>query len=100
VELRNVAEKTRGVVFCSTPHFGSPMAGVKSGKHILLPTVEIIELMTGSEVLHRIDNSFQSLAKKYDYKILSFGELCPTLGSVGISRKLVPVESSGERSLK
>jgi hypothetical protein len=49
-----------------------------------------------SEELKLINETFKTLMNKYRYHIVSFGELCPTLGSVGVSAKLVTIDSSGE----
>ena len=43
-----MCENTKGVLFYSTPHKGSPLAAISSqARHLLLPSVEVEELSQG-----------------------------------------------------
>jgi len=52
-ELNKISQQTRGVVFCSVPHFGTHMAVLnKVRRWLLLPTEEIDELSNGKYEKH------------------------------------------------
>jgi len=47
-EERNLVEKTKGIVFFSTPHRGSRLAAMSHARRILIwPTIEVQELQQG-----------------------------------------------------
>lgn len=48
-EEKRISESTKGVVFCSVPHRGSQIAAMNvTGKMLLLPTLEVTELSSGT----------------------------------------------------
>ena len=48
-DSRKLMAHTRGVLFYSTPHIGTPMAGLGgNAKYLLLPSVEVQELKHGT----------------------------------------------------
>ena len=48
-ERQKLVDRTRGVLFYSTPHLGTPSAGLWSNaKYLLLPSVEVQELKQGT----------------------------------------------------
>ena len=47
-ERQKLVDRTRGVLFYSTPHLGTPSAGLwNNAKYLLLPSVEVQELKQG-----------------------------------------------------
>ena len=48
-ERQKLVNRTRGILFYSTPHLGTPSAGLWSNaKYLLLPSVEVQELKQGT----------------------------------------------------
>lgn len=70
----------RGVVFYSTPHFGSKLAGYASNpmlSKVLSPSTDVTELNDKASHLPRLNAEFLSIAKRYDLPVLSFYEKKP-----------------------
>ncbi|XP_063933889.1 protein SERAC1-like [Zophobas morio] len=90
---RELAEHTRGVVFYSTPHFGSPVADQVFSKlrYIIFPSVEVDELRSNSPYLLKLHSRFSKLK---NIKSFSLGELKATNITWAINAVIVPVESS------
>ena len=58
-ELENIAEKTHGVIFFSTPHHGSSLAAAsQQAKMLLYPSVEVKELVQGKSYVVECDCLF------------------------------------------
>lgn len=92
--LRRLAEKTKGVVFYSTPHFGSQIAKMNSVmKYFFFPSVEVQELEMDSPTLLDLNNFFKEFVVKFGTKVISFGEAIPCR-QLGMDFTFVPVESS------
>jgi len=92
--LRRLAEKTKGVVFYSTPHFGSQIAKMNSVlKYFFFPSVEVQELEMDSPTLLDLNNYFKEFVVKFGTKVVSFGEAIPCR-QLGMDFTFVPVESS------
>jgi len=92
--LRRLAEKTKGVVFYSTPHFGSQIAKMNSlFKYFFFPSVEVQELELDSPALLDLNTYFKQFVAKFGTKVISFGEAIPTR-QLGIDLTFVPSNSS------
>ena len=47
-KCQKLVDRTRGVVFYSTPHLGAPLAGLgNNAKYLMLPSVEVQALSYG-----------------------------------------------------
>jgi len=94
--LKNLTQNTKGVVFYSTPHDGSQIASLGNGiiRHFFFPSVEVQELEFNNPNLHALNMNFKEFVRKFQTKVISFGEQLPTL-NFGITDKVVvPSESS------
>ncbi|XP_064631236.1 protein SERAC1-like isoform X2 [Lineus longissimus] len=94
-EMKQLISRTLGVVFYSTPHYGTPLAAITTqAKLVLNPSIEVKELSQGSNMLHELHEQFKYVVSRYDIPILSFGETQKM--DVGLNLKLliVPPESS------
>lgn len=72
--------KTKGIVFYSTPHFGSKTAAQSlSGRYRLLlaPSIEVQELNENSPSLLKLHGEFATLVERLKIPILSFSETLP-----------------------
>ena len=70
----------RGVVFYSTPHFGSKLAGYASNpmiSKVLSPSTDVAELNNKASHLPRLKPEFLTVAKRHDLPVLSFYEKKP-----------------------
>ncbi|XP_002733941.1 protein SERAC1-like [Saccoglossus kowalevskii] len=94
-DFKTLSDKTRGVVFYSTPHKGSPLAAYsQQAKYLLYPSVEVNELSPESTSLEEQHRQFFSFAKERKIRCLSFGETEPTNIGLGIKLLIVPPESA------
>jgi len=92
--LKMFAQKTKGVVFYSTPHFGSHIAKMNSVfKYFFFPSIEVQELEIDNPFLLELNNSFKSFVEKFRTKVVSFGEAIPCR-QFGLDLTFVPLESS------
>ncbi|XP_077992162.1 protein SERAC1-like [Glandiceps talaboti] len=92
-DFKKFADQTRGVVFYSTPHQGSPLAAYSQQAKILLyPSVEVEELSPDSSTLTEQHAKFRDFVKKRKLPCLSFGETEAT--NIGLGLKLVIVPGS------
>jgi len=77
-KYRHIASNFEGVVFYSTPHFGSLLAkSFEKLKTVLWLTIEVVELITGSQFLSSMNNEF---AEHFGNTrtIINFGEMKET----------------------
>ena len=81
-ELNNDNEfikNTKGIVFYSTPHNGSQVAKLNAGSKLLFfPSTEVQDLEANSPALDILHQTFLELAKRFQMKVVSFGETVPT----------------------
>lgn len=93
-ELQRFYENTKGVVFYSTPHRGTHIAKMNSVvKYFFFPSVEVQELEIDSPALLELNTYFQDFVKKFQTRVISFGETIPTR-HLGVDITFVPQESS------
>ena len=92
-----IITNTKGVVFFSTPHFGSWIASTSwniFGQRLH----NTIHVLRPSEYLRELNNFFVQLCKKQDVPVLSFCEAASTtlldLGLVALRAGVVPAESA------
>lgn len=93
----SIVKNTRGMVFYSTPHFGSPLA--KNALKIRIatwPSKEVDELALDNQYLIDLNEKFLKLMKNSDSKIISFCENLKTyVGYLpNLNVKLVPEYSA------
>lgn len=94
-EYRPLASRTKGVVFYSTPHNGSPLAAyTKNAPFLLYPSVEVKELSPDSDFLKEQHENFLKYAVLKNIKCLSFGEKQPTSIGLGVNLLIVPPDSA------
>ncbi|XP_033632514.1 protein SERAC1-like isoform X1 [Asterias rubens] len=94
-ELENIAEKTHGVIFFSTPHHGSSLAAAsQQAKMLLYPSVEVKELVQASPSLKNLHGRFRAFVQTRHLPVLSFGETKPLNIGLGVKTVVVPIESS------
>ena len=87
-------KNTKGIIFYSTPHNGTRVAKLNAGsKFLFFPSTEVQDLEANSPALHILHQSFLDLARKFQMKIISFGETAPT-PYMGLDITFVPGESS------
>ncbi|XP_031568959.1 protein SERAC1-like isoform X3 [Actinia tenebrosa] len=92
---RNMCDKTKGIVFYSTPHHGSSLASYSSqARYLLLPSVEVKELCQGSPYLLTLHTRFMELLDKKHFECLSIGETLPVQLSWMLNSVLVSKDSS------
>jgi hypothetical protein len=85
---------TKGVVFYSTPHNGTRVAKLNAGsKFLFFPSTEVQDLEVDSPALNMLHQTFVDLVKRFQMKIVSFGETAPT-PYMGLDITFVPAESS------
>ena len=74
----NIKNSTRGVLFYSVPHLGSPIATQsEKAQFILFPSVEVNNLSESSEDLRHLHHNFLKLVKTNRIKCVDFGESRP-----------------------
>nr|CAB3265980.1 protein SERAC1-like [Phallusia mammillata] len=92
-----ILKKTKGVVFYSTPHFGSQLANYsRKVRRLLFPSVEVMELSHDSPTLGVLNDNLRDLAERAKVRVLSFGEMQTTNIGLGphIKIHIVPPESA------
>ncbi|RWS11207.1 protein SERAC1-like isoform X2 [Dinothrombium tinctorium] len=73
--LKDVIANTKGTVFYSCPNRGSDLAVWPSKfPNVVLPSTEVMELMTDSPALMKLHEEFLNTVRQRDVKCLSFGE--------------------------
>ncbi|XP_018579066.1 protein SERAC1-like [Anoplophora glabripennis] len=78
--VKNVCLNTKGIVFYSTPHFGSRIANLSQATALLLwPSVEVQELRQNSPQLKMIHENFLDIVKSLPVKIVTFVETKATV---------------------
>jgi len=94
--LKNLTQNTKGVVFYSTPHDGSQIASLGNGmiRHFFFPSIEVQELEFNNPNLHSLNMNFKEFVRKFQTKVISFGEQLPTLNFGVTDKVVVPSESS------
>lgn len=77
-----VVDRTKGIVFLSTPHQGAKIAGVVNFwlKPVARPTVTMEELESVNPGLQELYHSFGSQAKDCGWTVFQYGESKPTSG--------------------
>ncbi|CAM4693280.1 unnamed protein product [Leuciscus chuanchicus] len=89
-DLSALIKNTKGILFYSVPHHGTFMAGYSVNvRYLLFPSIEVKELCRDSPALRDLHESFCSIAKDQEYKVLSFAETLPT--SIGPMLKILVV---------
>ena len=91
----NFLPSTKGVVFYSVPHLGSPFA-TKTGRarFVLFPSKEVSEIEHNSEKLQKLHQDFMGLAKRFEIDCLDFGESKPfKIPYLKYAQMVVPPES-------
>ena len=86
---------TKGVVFYSVPHLGSPFA-TKTGRarFVLFPSKEVSEVEENAEHLQKLHKDFTELAKRFNIDCLDFGESRPfKIPYVKYGQMVVPTDS-------
>nr|XP_026691433.1 protein SERAC1-like isoform X1 [Ciona intestinalis] len=92
-----ILKKTKGVVFYSTPHFGSQLANYsRKVRRLLFPSVEVMELSHDSPKLKQLNINLQELVELDKIKVMNFGEMQATDIGLGprIRLHIVPPESA------
>ncbi|XP_041987301.1 protein SERAC1 [Aricia agestis] len=75
-----LCEKTKAIVFYSTPHKGSSLASMpRAASAILWPSKDVKQLRENSPMLLEMHNSFIKIADKLQWETISFAETLPTL---------------------
>ena len=75
--VKNLVNKTKGIVFFSVPHKGSDVASWAAStkrKYILFPSIEVKELVKDSPQLLALHKHFKDIVLQRDIPLLSFGE--------------------------
>ncbi|XP_070540656.1 protein SERAC1-like isoform X2 [Ptychodera flava] len=92
-EFKKIADQSRGFIFYSTPHKGSPLAAYsQQTKFLLYPSVEVAELSPDSASLQEQHEKFKAFVKQRKIPCFSFGERDST--NIGLGMKLVIVPDS------
>lgn len=71
--LNNIFTQTKGIVFYSTPHLGSPMA-TKFVRSYAPVSREVVDLCEKTEYLQKLHDDFMQLYQSRSIKLLSFCE--------------------------
>ncbi|XP_044259794.1 protein SERAC1 isoform X1 [Tribolium madens] len=81
-KIRDLYTNTRGLVFYSTPHFGSSVASFSQASALVIwPSIEVQELQKNSPLLIQIHQKFLKLTENHPMKIVTFVETKPTVVS-------------------
>ncbi|XP_032527579.1 protein SERAC1 [Danaus plexippus] len=76
----NLCQKTKAVLFYSTPHKGSALATMpRAAAAILWPSQDVKQLQENSPVLLKMHNEFIKFADLFNWETISFAETQPTL---------------------
>ncbi|CAH1400690.1 unnamed protein product [Nezara viridula] len=74
-QMKNFYQNTKGIVFLSTPHIGSPWATLHEAWRILfLPSTEVDELRYKSPILQKLHEEFKKFIFENPMEIISFVE--------------------------
>ncbi|KAK2162794.1 hypothetical protein LSH36_91g02028 [Paralvinella palmiformis] len=93
--MSDILRQTKGIVFYSVPHRGSPLSVYMSRtKYLLYPSAEVKLLYQGSKVLLDLHKKFKTLIMSKHIPLLSFGEGSKTNLPFNIRAMFVPAESS------
>ena len=95
-DASNFLTSTKGLVFYSVPHLGSPIA-TQTGRarFVLFPSKEVSEVEQNSENLRKLHEEFSVLAKNFQIDCLDFGESKPyKIPYVKYRQLIVPPDSS------
>lgn len=95
-EYKSILDNSKGIIFYSTPHFGSQLAEYsRKVRKLLFPSVEVMALSHDSPQLLYLNDSFKQLASDHSIKVLSFGELQSTdIGFGKLKIHIVPPKSA------
>ena len=91
----NFLSSTKGAVFYSVPHLGSPVANrTGRARFVLFPSKEVSEVEENSEKLQQLHQDFMELAKQFKIDCLDFGESKPyKIPYVQYGQMIVPQDS-------
>ncbi|CAK8689305.1 protein SERAC1-like isoform X2 [Clavelina lepadiformis] len=96
-DFGKVLKQTKGIVFYSTPHFGSQLANYsRKIRKLFFPSVEVMELSHDSPQLSLLNDYLKELVSNNSLNVLTFGEMQTTNIGLGAYIKLhiVPPESA------
>jgi len=95
-DTSNFLSSTKGLVFYSVPHLGSPFATTTGrARFVLFPSKEVSEIEENAEGLKKLHQDFSELARKFKIECLDFGESKPyKLPYVQYAQVIVPSTSS------
>ncbi|XP_039263679.2 protein SERAC1-like isoform X1 [Styela clava] len=93
---KELLNNSKGIIFYSTPHFGSQLAEYsRKVRKLLFPSIEVMALSHDSPQLLYLNDSFKQLVSNYSIKVLSFGELQSTnIGFGNLKIHIVPPKSA------
>ena len=103
VSIKDILKMTRGIMFYSCPHFGSPLLKyLVPGLHqLLLPSAQLLDLRYQSPHLSDLNAKLSKLQKAHNISIMSLAEGTKTPltevwngSNVTLSVDIVPLESS------
>ncbi|XP_030753046.1 protein SERAC1 isoform X2 [Sitophilus oryzae] len=95
-DLRNICLNTKGVVFYSTPHYGSKLANLSNAVSLVLwPSVEVQELRENCPKLQQIHDRFLKIAEEIPMKVITFVETKSTVVSAMKFNFLLVERNSG-----
>lgn len=78
--VKSLCDKTKAVLFYSTPHKGSALANMpRAAAAVLWPSHDVKQLQENSPTLLKIQQQFLKIADKYNWETISFAETMPTL---------------------
>lgn len=99
-ELRKLCQRTRGVVFYSTPHNGSKMANLNQAISLILwPSVVVQELKENSPKLKEMHEKFLKLAEELQMRVITFVETKSTVVSAMKFNFLLVEPKSGKTGI-
>ncbi|XP_045784193.1 protein SERAC1 [Maniola jurtina] len=78
--LKRLCQKTKAVLFYSTPHKGSSLATMpRAAASVLWPSQDVKQLQENSPELLELHNLFLNFADTFNWETISFAETLPTL---------------------
>ena len=91
----DILRSTSGIVFYSTPHFGSPIATTcNSFSFLLLPSTQAYELIEHTEMLNNLHNLFRKCLDQFQVSCVNFCEQRATsLPYLKMKSQVVPLSS-------
>ncbi|XP_078587725.1 protein SERAC1-like [Branchiostoma floridae x Branchiostoma japonicum] len=93
----DLADNTKGILFYSTPHFGSSLAAYSTQvRYLLFPSVEVRELSHDNATLKKLHEDFTVFVDTKQVDILTLAETVPTNIAQGTTIKtlIVPLKSA------